>query len=252
MQVDLNCDMAEGMGNEAAIIPFITAANIACGFHAGDEQTMRHVVRLCLGAGVSIGAHPSYPDREEFGRRDLAGTTVKPTDLHGIVTEQLEALRDACRFEGASLTHVKLHGALYNRAAWDEQIAHPVCQAIADTDPSLIVYALSGSRMHDIATSCGLRTMHEVFADRTYQDDGSLTPRSMPGALVSTREAAAEQARRMIVDGTVRTLSGKVIPIIAQTICLHGDGPHAVAFARLLHSLVNELKTTSPDGEPTA
>jgi UPF0271 protein len=245
MRCEINCDMGEGMANEEALIPFITAANVACGFHAGDERTMRHVVRLCRDAGVAIGAHPSYPDRANFGRRDLIGTGMTPADIHGIVTEQIELALAACRAEGAVLRHIKLHGALYNRAAWDAEVASQVCRAVRDADPALVVYGLSGSRFHAVAAEYGLTSMHEVFADRTYQDDGSLTPRTSPGALIETDEGALHQVTQMVQDGSVTTITGRRLAIIAQTICLHGDGLHALPFARLLHSF---LKEPSPTG----
>ncbi len=234
MGIDLNCDMGEGMSNDATLMSFITSANIACGAHAGDEELMKRTVELCLLHKVHIGAHPSYPDKKNFGRVDLIGLEFLPKDIPEIICAQLEKMRAFCENAGAPLHHVKLHGALYNRAAWDEEVAHYVCGAIKTVDENLIVYGLSGSKMAAVAAAHQLHFLHEVFADRTYQEDGSLTPRSQSNALIVGEEICMRQVRQMVVDKKVTTVSGKCIPITADTICIHGDGKHALRFAKLI------------------
>lgn len=232
---DLNCDTGEGIGNEEELMPYITSANIACGSHAGDKDTMKRVVDLCLQHGVAIGAHPSYPDRENFGRIDLVGTKLKPADIYDIIAEQVAALSGIIKGVGASLHHVKPHGALYNRIAWDIETGYFVCKAVADINSGAKLYGLSGSVLEDEASTLHLKYVHEVFADRTYQDDGSLTPRSQPNALIEDDEHAIAQVHQMISEGKVKSTNGKTISIKAETICVHGDGPHAIAFAKKLY-----------------
>lgn len=231
--IDLNCDMGEGMDSDAAIFPFITSANIACGGHAGDEDTMRRTAALALQNGVAIGAHPSYPDRDQFGRVDVLGKTLSLAGLFEVLREQLSLLQEVCRSTGTRLRHVKPHGALYNRAARDADVAEVVVQAVAQFDASLLFYGLSGSEMRRAADAAGLRFVSEVFADRTYQPDGSLTPRSQPDALIEDPALAVAQVLRMAQQGNVMTFRGPV-SISAETICLHGDGPHAAEFAGLI------------------
>ena len=238
MHIDLNCDMGEGMENDAAIMPYITSANIACGYHAGDEETMKRTVELCLQYHVAIGAHPSYPDRENFGRIDLLNTELRVADLSQIISDQVFKLQKICTELGTQLNHIKPHGALYNRAAKDEEVAAIICQTIAEIDPHLILYGLSGSKMMHAAANYNLKFLNEVFADRTYNDDGSLTPRKEPNALIEDEEQAVEQVLEMVNKKTVTTTSGKLIPIIAETICIHGDGKHAVLFAKGLSQIV--------------
>lgn len=232
---DLNCDTGEGFGNEAELMPYITSANIACGYHAGDADTMKRVVDLCITHNVAIGAHPSLPDRETFGRVDLIGKSITASEVQDLVMEQIYVLQEVALAQGAFLHHVKPHGALYNRAAWDVETGYFLCQAVVDVDSKLSLYGLGGSALKGIAKSFGLQFCHEVFADRTYRDDGSLTPRTEPNALIENDEAAIAQVDEMIRFKTVSATSGKRVPIEAQTICLHGDGVHAVAFARKLH-----------------
>jgi UPF0271 protein len=229
--------MGEGVGNEAAIMPFITSANIACGFHAGDLDTMRQTIALCLQHGVHVGAHPSYADRQNFGRIDLMEKGLGLEDVYYMVADQLQLVKNACIEMGATLHHVKPHGALYNRAAWDEAVAKQVCKAIADFAGDLLVFGLSGSKMAGVAERFGLSFYHEVFADRTYQDDGSLTPRSQPNAMVVNEDVCIKQVQQMAQEQTVTTVTGKIIPLRADTLCIHGDGPHAVSFAKALHRL---------------
>lgn len=224
--IDLNCDLGEGGGRDAELMPLITSANIACGAHAGDEATMRATVALAQRQGVAIGAHPGFADRENFGRRELA---LAPEEIRALVTRQVEALRAL-----APLRHVKAHGALYNLAARDAAVAAAIAEAVAACDPRLRLFALSGSVQARVGEARGLRVAHEVFADRTYQRDGSLTPRSRPDALIHDEAAAVAQVLRMMREGVVRATDGTEVPIRADTICVHGDGPRAVEFARRL------------------
>lgn len=228
LRVDLNCDMGEGMDSDAAIFPFISSANIACGYHAGDPDTMRRTVELALRHHVAIGAHPSYPDRANFGRIDILGKTLQPEEIPGMIVDQLILLQGICDEFGARLHHVKPHGALYNRAAKDAVVSQLICRAIREFDPSLLLYGLSGSAMKAAAAQQGLRFVSEVFADRTYQADGTLTPRTQPGALITDAGQSVQQAL-----GFLRPQSQHALP--AGTICLHGDGDHALEFAQTIH-----------------
>ena len=243
LTVDLNCDMGEGMPTDEAIFPFISSANIACGGHAGDPDTMRRSVELALLHGVAVGAHPSYPDRAGFGRTDIlesqsgAGDKPLPFDvLLSILTAQIAALQSTCREMGTRLHHVKPHGALYNRAARDPAVSKLICDAVTAIDPSLIIYGLSGSDTGQAAATAGLRFVSEVFADRTYHADGSLTPRTEANALIHDTPTMLFQVLNMVKRQQVRTTTGPIIPITAETICLHGDGDQAVNFASILRA----------------
>lgn len=238
LAVDLNCDMGEGMETDAAIFPFISSANIACGAHAGDIDMMRRTVELAIQHGVAIGAHPSYPDRAGFGRVDILGAGLTVAALEDSLYAQLRMLNEVCRALGVHLHHVKPHGALYNRAARDAEVASLIAHLVADFDASLLLYGLSGSLMQPAALAAGLEFVSEVFADRSYRPDGSLTPRSEPGALIEDAAAAVAQALRMVRSGVVGTASGDVA-IRAETICLHGDGAHAVEFAQSVHGALS-------------
>ena len=235
LKCDLNCDMGEGIGNETSILPFITSASIACGFHAGDTDTMKRTVELCLQHGVLIGAHPSYPDRENFGRVDLLPDKIKPDEIPEMVYDQIITLKKICEEAGTWLHHVKPHGALYNRSAKDPEISKMICNAIRDVDPSLILYGLSNSIAAREAAYHELQFMHEAFADRTYQDDGSLTPRTRHNALITDPATAVQQVLQIVEQKVVTTVSGKIIPLQADTICIHGDGPYAELFAKEIH-----------------
>lgn len=226
MNIDLNCDLGEGAGHDAELMPLITSANIACGAHAGDEATMRATVALAMQHGVAIGAHPGFADRENFGRRELA---LGPDQIHELVQGQLRKLRAL-----GPVRHVKPHGALYNLAAHDAGVARAIVDAVYETDQSLILFGLAGSQVIAVAEACGLPVASEVFADRTYQADGSLTPRSQPNALIADEAVAVAQALRMVREGKVRATDGTDVLIRADTICVHGDGPSPVAFARRL------------------
>jgi len=234
LSIDLNCDLGEGMLNDAELMPLISSANIACGGHAGDEDTMKYMVELAMKYQVAIGAHPSYPDRENFGRKDLIDFSIRRENLIEIIIEQVNRLKTICIEFGAELHHIKPHGALYNRAARDREIGSLICKALFQIDPTLLLYGLSGSEMKNEADARNIKFASEVFADRTYQEDGSLTTRDNPHALIQNEDQALNQVIQMIKTGTVQSLNGKTIPILAETICVHGDGVRAVEFAQLI------------------
>jgi UPF0271 protein len=232
--IDLNCDMGESfgawtMGDDAAIMPLITSANIAAGFHAGDPATIRATVRLAATHGVAIGAHPSLPDLAGFGRRAM---NVSANEVHDLVLYQAGAVAAFARAEGARLHHVKAHGALYNMAAKDAALADAIAGAVKNLGDGVLLYGLSGSAMVEAARRHGVGTVGEVFADRSYQSDGTLTPRGRPGAMITDEAQAVAQVLAMVERGTVRSVDGVDVPIRAETLCLHGDQPGAVAFAK--------------------
>lgn len=240
--IDLNCDMGESfgawkMGDDAALMQHTTSANIACGFHAGDATTIRKTVELAIKKGVAVGAHPGYPDLQGFGRRSLA---MKSDEVFDIVLYQVAALKGICESLGGRLHHVKPHGALYNQAVNDPMLAGAISRAVAKVDSTLIFFGLSGSSMLHKAKKCGLRTAAEVFADRTYQSDGTLTPRTEPNALIENPEQAVSQALQMIRSGTATAINGEVFSIKADTICIHGDGPNALQFAKSIRQKLTE------------
>ncbi len=228
VSIDLNCDLGEGAGHDAELMPLITSANVACGAHAGDAATMRATAALAQKYGVALGAHPGFADREHFGRRELP---CEPDDVRPLVAAQIAALRMF-----GSLRHVKAHGALYNLAAREPAVAVAVVEAVRDADPGLVLFVLPHSALAHAATARGLRIAHEVFADRTYQRDGSLTPRMRPDALIRDEAVAVAQVLRMVREGVVRATDGTDVPVVADTVCLHGDGPDPVAFARRLRA----------------
>ena len=234
--VDLNCDMGESfgawkMGNDAALMDHVTSVNIACGFHAGDPSTIRNTVKTAIQKKVAIGAHPGYPDLQGFGRRDMS---MAPEEVYDLVLYQVAALKGVCESLGGRLHHVKPHGALYNQAAKSQELAAAIASAVKDIDGSLIFYGGAGTSLITEAEKISLKTGSEVFADRTYQADGSLTPRRLANALISDNNVAVEQARRMVESGEVVSLDGHVVPVKAETICIHGDGPNALEFAYAL------------------
>ncbi len=229
--------MGEGFPYDAALMDYVSSVNIACGYHAGDEAKMRTTVRNAIQKGVAIGAHPSYADRENFGRTLMSLTS---DEIREIVTAQISKLQDICLEEGGMLTHVKPHGSLYNQAAKDAEIAAAIAQAVNAIDPNLVLFGLSGSVSISEAKKLGLRTASEAFADRTYKADGSLTPRSEPDALIDDLNQAADQAFRMISKGNVVATDGEIITIEADTICIHGDGDHALEFAAAIHKKLTE------------
>lgn len=227
-RLDLNCDLGEGAGHDAELMAFITSANIACGGHAGDTTTMRETIILAQKHGVAIGAHPSFADREHFGRRERP---LAPADVRTLVVAQVQALRAF-----GPLRHVKPHGALYNLAARDPVIADAMAEGIFALDASLVIFAPANSKLSVAARARGMRVASEVFADRTYQGDGSLTPRSRPDALMADADTAVAQVLRMVREGVVRATDGCDVSIVADTVCVHGDGPHAVVFAQRLNA----------------
>ncbi|RAV08635.1 LamB/YcsF family protein [Paenibacillus contaminans] len=236
LTIDLNCDMGESfgvyeLGNDAALLDVVSSANIACGFHAGDPLTMRRTVREALSRGVAVGAHPGLPDLAGFGRREMA---VSPQEAYAMTVYQIGALSAIVRAEGGRLGHVKPHGALYNMAAKDAALAEAIAEAAYKTDPALVLFGLAGSELIRAGMRLGLRTASEVFADRTYQADGSLTPRSRQDALLHDEDEAAERVVRLVRAGVVRSQQGVDVPLTAETVCIHGDGPQALAFARLI------------------
>ncbi|TCP57603.1 UPF0271 protein [Tumebacillus sp. BK434] len=232
LRVDLNCDMGESfgayeLGRDEEILAYVTSANIACGFHAGDPSVMRKTVQMALEKGVAIGAHPGLPDLVGFGRRNMA---ISPQEAYDLTVYQIGALQAFVQAAGGTLQHVKPHGALYNMAAQDAGLSLAIAEAVYRVDPALILYGLSGSQLVLAGEQIGLRTAHEIFADRTYQPDGTLTPRTAPGALIDDPATAAAQVIRMVRDGTVR----------ADTVCIHGDGHHALAFAGEIRKQLQE------------
>lgn len=231
-RLDFNCDLGEGMPDEAAILPWISSASLACGFHAGEPEALRESLRGCREHGVSVGAHPSFHDRDGFGRRELPCT---PAQMYAQTLYQLGALGALSKAEGVPLRHVKPHGALYNLAARDDDIARAIAAAVRDFDPQLCLFGLSDSALTAAGEAHGLRVAHEVFAERRYEADGRLTPRSHPDAVIASLDEAIAQVRCMLQSGEVITRTGERIPIRADTLCLHGDRPDAAAFARALH-----------------
>jgi UPF0271 protein len=241
-KIDLNCDMGESygawkMGADAEVMPFITSANIACGFHGGDPATIRKTVRLAVDHGVAIGAHPSLPDLMGFGRRVMR---ISPQDMYDLVVYQAGAVEAFARAAGAKLHHVKCHGALYNMAAMDEGLSDAMVRAVKDLGSGVILYALSRSKNFEIAKKAGVPVAGEVFGDRGYSDDGTLAPRDKPGGMIEDAAASARQVLGMIEEGYVTSLNGKRVPVAADTLCLHGDQPGAVAFAQNLRKVFKE------------
>lgn len=229
--IDLNCDMGEGCGNDDLLLELVSSANIACGFHAGSASIMRKTVEAAIRNNVAIGAHPSFPDRENFGRTNME---LPPAEIFDIVVYQLGAMKAVCEAAGGVLNHVKPHGALYNQAARDQNLARVIAEAVRQVDGRLVLYGSPGSDLISEAERAGLKTASEVFADRTYQVDGSLTPRSRSDALIRDTRQSISQVLQMIVDGTVTATTGETIDVMAETICIHGDGELAVEFARAL------------------
>jgi len=233
VSVDLNCDMGEGMENDAALMPYISSANIACGYHAGDTDTIRRTLTLCQRYTLSVGVHPSFNDRVNFGRIE---TQLTDNALYDLVTDQLQLFALIAKEEGVPIHHVKPHGALYNMAAKNRQMAAVIANAVFSFDKQLILYGLAGSCLIEEGRRAGLATAAEAFADRTYQPDGFLTPRSMPNALHSNKEVVVKQVLQMAKEQTVTTTTGTAVSLKADTICIHGDGEYAVLFAKAIHT----------------
>ncbi|WP_455244742.1 LamB/YcsF family protein, partial [Petrachloros mirabilis] len=233
--IDLNSDMgeresAEGLALDAELMPFITSVNIACGAHAGSPALMQRTARLAAHYGVAIGAHPSFPDREHFGRIPLS---LAPEEIESLVVNQIGILAEMIRQDGLTLTHVKPHGALYNTAAKEHSIAQAIVRAVLKCDSKLLLYALAGSVLVHTARSAGLTVIQEAFADRAYRADGSLVPRSEPGAVLTSQEAVSRQLRQLIA-GSADSIDDVTVPIQADSICLHSDTPWSIALAKII------------------
>jgi UPF0271 protein len=233
-RVDLNCDLGESfgayvLGMDDKVIPFITSANVACGYHASDPVVMEKTVSLCKKHNVAVGAHPGFPDLMGFGRREMR---VSGAEAKAYMLYQIGALDAFCRAADLRLNHVKAHGALYNMAARDTTLARAICQAIMEYDKSLVLLALAGSEMVRTAQEMGLPVAQEVFADRGYEEDGSLVSRQKPGAMITDEEEAIARVVRMVTEGKVSAVTGRDIPVRADSVCIHGDGEHALAFAQ--------------------
>ena len=233
--IDFNCDLGEDCGDDAAILPYISSASIACGFHAGSPDTMRRTVALCIAKGVAIGAHPSHADREHFCRIAHA---LSPDEAYALTMYQIAALDGFVRAAGGQLHHVKPHGALYNQAARDVALADALAHAIRDYDAGLVLYGLSGSALTAAGEQLGLSVAHEAFAERRYEADGMLTPRTHADASIDSLAAAAAQVARMLETGSVVARTGEPVPLRADSICLHGDRPDAATFAQGLRDAI--------------
>ena len=233
MMIDLNADVGEGCNSDAELLTLVSSANIACGFHAGDALMMLACVRESIKNGVAVGAHPSFPDRDNFGRTAMQ---LPPETVYAQTLYQVGALAAIVQAEGGLLRHVKPHGMLYNQAATDSVLADAIARAVLAVNPALILVGLAGSELIRAGQRLGLPTRQEVFADRGYQASGQLVPRSQPGALIANEEQALAQTLEMIQRGRVRSIEGQWTSVNAQTVCLHGDGEHALAFARRLRA----------------
>ena len=250
--VDLNCDLGESFGNykcglDEEVIRYISSANVACGFHASDPAVMARTVALARENGVSVGAHTGYPDLQGFGRRDM---DASPAEVKAMVQYQIGALEAFCTAQGISLVHVKPHGAMYNMAGRDEALAEAICEGIYEVDPGLVLLGLSGSRMLEAAKRTGLKCAKEVFADRAYEEDGTLVARNVPGAMITDEEEAVERVLRIVKDGVVTAITGRDIEVTADSVCIHGDGPKALAFAaKIREALEREAVRIVPLGK---
>jgi 5-oxoprolinase (ATP-hydrolysing) subunit A len=240
--IDLNCDMGESfgawrMGNDAALMDYVSSVNIACGFHAGDASVIRNTIETAIEKNVSIGAHPSFPDLQGFGRREMK---MSAREIFDIVLYQVAAVKGICEAFGGKLHHVKPHGALYNQAAKSPETARAIAEAVKKIDENLFFYGLAGSNLISEAEKIGLKTASEVFADRTYGEDGNLTPRSESNALIEDEETALKQVLQMIETQTVTATNGATVSLRAETVCIHGDGAHALRFAQTINAELRE------------
>lgn len=242
MSIDLNCDMGEGIGTDELIMPYISSANIACGGHAGDESIMQQTILLAKKYQVAVGAHPSYPDRKNFGRIEMH---LSEDEIYKEVFQQIQLLRNIASEEGVQLHHVKPHGALYNTAAKNVAVSNAVVHAILDIDPTLKVYGLPLSTFESVCKKNKLQFVGEGFADRTYMEDGSLTPRTSPHAMITDTATSIDQVINMALKQEVKTSPGKWIKMPVKTICIHGDGEHAVLFAKSIHEALKQMNLLS-------
>ena len=242
--IDLNCDMGESfgawtLGSDAELMDYVSSVNVACGFHAGDASVIRKTVQTAIAKGVAVGAHPSFPDLQGFGRREMK---MSAREVFDIVLYQVAAVKGICEALGGKLHHVKPHGALYNQAAKDSDLARAIAEAVKAIDENLILYGLSNSRLIAEAERLNLKTASEVFADRTYQADGSLTARGEPNALIADADESAAQVLQMIREKSVTATGGEMVSIKAETVCIHGDGTSALEFARTINRKLTAAK----------
>ena len=247
--VDLNSDLGEGAGHDEEILDLVSSANIACGFHAGDHASIFASIQAALQRGVALGAHPSFPDRANFGRTEM---TMPPAEVYSAVAYQIGAFHALARAAGGRMNHVKPHGALYNMAVRDRALADVIANAIFALDPQLILFAPAASHLDSAALQLGLETASEVFADRNYLADGSLVPRSRSDAFVHDPVEAADRIIRMLSEGKVRAVDGSDVSVLATTVCVHGDNPQAVAFVREVRKRLEleEVMIASPASPP--
>ena len=241
-QIDLNSDLGESfghytIGNDDKIIPLITSANVACGYHASDPVVMMETIQRVKEAGIAVGAHPGLPDLMGFGRRSMA---ISNEEAKAYTLYQISAIGGMCKAVGVKLQHVKPHGALYNMAAKDYDLSKAICEAIYEYDKDLIVMGLSGSEMIKAAKDCGLKSASEVFADRAYEEDGTLVNRRKPGAMIEDEDEAINRVIRMIKEGKVTSITGKDIDIKADSVCVHGDGEKALLFVEKIRKTFGE------------
>ena len=237
ISIDLNCDMGEGMSTDALIMPYISSVNIACGYHGGDTDTIKRTIELALQHNLAIGAHPGFADKENFGRKEQQ---LSNEQYYNLVREQLNIIQQIINASGATLHHVKPHGALYNMSATNPSLANIIALVVKDHDASLILYGLSNSSSIYEAEKLELKTASEVFADCTYTDDGSLTPRTNPNALITSEQQSLQQVLQMLQEQTVTSTNNKTVPVKADTICIHGDGAHAITFAQLIFKTLKQ------------
>ena len=244
LKIDLNCDIGESTSlrpysieYDISLLPYFSSINLACGFHAGDRDTIIQLIRESIPLNISIGAHPSFPDRENFGRSEMF---LEDKELYSIVYEQIEFVATLAISQGTRLAHVKPHGALYNMAANDHRMAFIVCSAVQAFDEDLMIYGLAGSEIVKVADSMGMKSCNEVFADRRYNDDGSLVPRSEPNALIEDPVQALEQARQMAIYRTVTSVNGKTVFLNTESVCIHSDGKYALRFAKTVHEALRQ------------
>ncbi|MEK4760499.1 5-oxoprolinase subunit PxpA [Viridibacillus sp. FSL E2-0187] len=241
-RVDLNCDLGESfgqykLGEQEEILNYITSANVACGFHAGDPTVMRETVKMAIAKGVKIGAHPGLPDLNGFGRRPMQ---ITPQEGYDMIVYQIGALQGFLSTFGEKMQHVKPHGALYNMAAKDQALSEAIAQAVYDVSPELVLFGLAGSELTKAGEKLGLQTAHEVFSDRTYQADGSLTSRTQSDALVTDEEQSVNQVVTMVKEGYIESQQQTKVLLRADTVCIHGDGIHALAFAKYIRNTLEK------------
>ncbi|MFB4166048.1 LamB/YcsF family protein [Alteribacillus sp. JSM 102045] len=240
--VDLNCDLGESfgaykIGEDSKVLDLVTSANIACGYHAGDHNIMAETVAMAKRSGTAVGAHPGFPDLAGFGRRNMH---IDPDEVYRLVIYQVGALYGFCQAKKMKMQHVKPHGALFNMASKDAELAQAIAAAVHDVNPDLILFGLSGSELTRAGEKRGLQVAHEVFADRTYQPDGTLTPRTRPNAIIHSAEEAAEHVLHMITHQQIRAVDGTVLDKRVDTICVHGDNPESLLFVKKLRSMLQD------------